>query len=430
MTKRTHAGRTYLATLVDGGGTVSPELGAVDRLTRRGNRVVVLAEDTMAAEVRAAGGEFVPWSQAPNRASRRPEDDPYRDWECKNPRQLFERLMEKQFVGPAPAYAADTSRAVAEHRPEAVISSIFAVGAMVAAQGERLPLAVLVPNVYPLPTAGLPPFASGLAPARTPLGRVAHAILRQLVERMFDRKLAHLNALRESYSLPPLRHFWDQVRSADQQLVLTSRAFDLPANHPNNVRYVGAVLDDPLWAEPWTPPEGEEPLVLVGMSSTYMEQQSSLQAVADALGTLPVRGLVTTGPALDPEVITAPANVTVVASAPHGQVLKHAHAVVTHGGHGTVMKTLAAGVPMVVMPHGRDQKDNGVRIRAHGAGLVLPRNASSRRIATALQRVLDDSSFTDNARSLGTVIYRDAHTDDLLTALQDLPRPALHKQQA
>jgi UDP:flavonoid glycosyltransferase YjiC (YdhE family) len=110
--------------------------------------------------------------------------------------------------------------------------------------------------------------------------------------------------------------------------------------------------------------------------------------------------------------------------------LKHAHAVVTHGGHGTVMKTLAAGVPMVVMPHGRDQKDNGVRIRARGAGLVLPRNASSRRIATALQRVLDDSSFTDNARSLGTVIYRDAHTDDLLTALQDLPRPALHKQQA
>ncbi len=430
MTKRTHAGRTYLATLVDGGGTVSPELGAVRRLTERGHRVIALAEDTMAAEVRAAGGEFVPWSQAPNRASRRPEDDPYRDWECKNPRQLFERLMEKQFVGPAAAYAADTSRAVAEHRPEAVMSSIFAVGAMVAAQGEHLPLAVLLPNVYPLPTAGMPPFASGLAPARTPFGRAAHAVLRGLVERMFDRKLPHLNALRASYSLPGLRHFWDQVRSADQQLVLTSRAFDLPATHPDNVRYVGAVLDDPLWAEPWMPPAGEEPLVLVGMSSTYMEQQSSLQAVVDALGTLPVRGLVTTGPALDPDVITAPANVTVLASAPHSQVLQHARAVVTHGGHGTVMKTLAAGVPMVVMPHGRDQKDNGVRIRAHGAGLVLPRNASSRRIAAAVKQVLGDSSFTENARRLGAVVCRDAHTDDLLTALEDLPRHAHYNQQA
>jgi UDP:flavonoid glycosyltransferase YjiC (YdhE family) len=160
------------------------------------------------------------------------------------------------------------------------------------------------------------------------------------------------------------------------------------------------------------------------MSSTYMEQQSSLQSVVDALGMLPVRGLVTTGPALDPDVITPPANVTVVASAPHAQVLEHARAVVTHGGHGTVMKTLAAGVPMVVMPHGRDQKDNGVRVRASGTGLVLPRNASSRRIATALQRVLDDRSFAENARSLGAVVRRDAQTDSLLTALEDLPRPA------
>jgi MGT family glycosyltransferase len=428
MMKHTHPRRTYLATLVDGGGTVSPELGAVRRLTTRGHRVVVLAEDTMSAEVRAAGGEFARWSQAPNRASRRPEDDPYRDWECKNPKQLFERLMERQFVGPAAAYAADTSRAVAEHRPEAVMSSIFAVGAMVAAQAERLPLAVLVPNVYPLPTAGLPPFGTGLPAARTPFGHAAHAVLRGLVERMFDRGLPHLNALRASHTLPPLRHFWDQIRSADQQLVLTSRTFDLPATHPDSVHYVGAVLDDPVWAEPWTPPAGEEPLVLVAMSSTYMEQQSSLQSVVDALSTLPVRGLVTTGPALDPDVLIPPANVTVVASAPHAQVLEHARAVVTHGGHGTVMKTLAAEVPMVVMPHGRDQKDNGVRVRARGAGLVLSRNASSRRIATAVQRLLDDSSFTENARSLGAVVRRDAQTDDLLTMLEGLPRPAHSSQ--
>ena len=416
--------RTFLATLVDGGGTVAPELGVVRRLTARGHRVVVLAEDTMAAEVRAAGGEFLPWSQAPNRATRRPEDDPYRDWECKSPQQLFERLMETQFVGPAAAYAADTSRAVAEHRPDAVLSSIFAVGAMIAAQGERLPLAVLLPNVYPLPTPGLPPFGSGLSPARTPIGRAAHAALRGLMNRMFDKKVPQLNAVRSTYSLPPLQHFWDQVRGADQQLVLTSRAFDLPATHPDSVRYVGAVLDDPLWADPWTPPAGDEPLVLVAMSSTYMEQETSLQAVVEALGTLPVRGLVTTGPALDPAVLTPPANVTVVASAPHAEVLKHARAVVTHGGHGTVMKTLAAGVPMVVMPHGRDQKDNGVRVRANGAGLLLPRNASSRRIATALQRVLDDDRFERSARSLGAVVHRDAHTDDLVTALEELPHPA------
>jgi MGT family glycosyltransferase len=362
--------------------------------------------------------------QAPNRPSRRPEDDPYRDWECKNPKQLFERLMERQFVGPAPAYAADTTRAIREHRPDAVVSGIFTIGSMIAAQGAGLPLAVLLPNIYPLPTAGLPPFGSGLAPARTPVGRALHTGLSRLVEGMFDRGVAPLNELRASYALPPLRHFWDQVRNARQLLVLTSREFDLPAELAENTRYVGAVLDDPLWAEPWTPPAGDEPLVLVAMSSTYQEQQSSLQAVVDALGTLPVRGVVTTGPALHPGVITPPPNVSVTTSAPHAEVLKHARAVVTHGGHGTVVKALAAGVPMVVMPHGRDQKDNGVRVKARGAGLVVSRNASSRRVAVAVRAVLDDGSYRDGARRLGEVIAQDAAADDLVSALEELPRPA------
>jgi MGT family glycosyltransferase len=423
MNQQNPSGRTYLATLADGGGTVAPEIGAVRRLTDRGHRVVVLAEDTMAAEVRAAGAEFVPWSQAPNRPSRRPEDDPYRDWECKNPKQLLERLMEKQFVGPAPAYAADTTRAIREHRPDAVVSGIFTIGSMIAAQGARLPLAVLLPNIYPLPTAGLPPFGSGLPPARTPVGRAVHTVLSRLVEGMFDRGVAPLNELRASYALPPLRHFWDQVRSARQLLVLTSREFDLPAELPDNARYVGAVLDDPLWTEPWTPPAGEEPLVLVAMSSTYQEQQFTLQTVVDALGTLPVRGLVTTGPALAPDVVTPPPNVAVTSSAPHAEVLKHARAVVTHGGHGTVVKALAAGVPMVVMPHGRDQKDNGVRVRARRAGLVVSRNASSRRVAAAVRAVLDDPSYRQGAQRLGDAIVRDAAAEDLVNALEDLPRP-------
>ncbi len=416
---------TYLATLVDGGGTVPPEVGTVRRLTARGHRVVVLAEDTMADEVRAAGGVFVPWSTAPNRPTRRPEDDPYRDWECTNPKQLFERLMETQFVGPAAAYAADTSAAVAQHRPGAVLSSLFSVGAMVAAQGAGLPLAVLMPNLYPLPTPGAPPFGSGLRPARTPWGRAAHAGLRALTTRLFDGSLPQVNALRAAYSLPPLRHFWDQVRSADQQIVLTSRDFDVPAARPDTVRYVGPVLDDPAWAEPWTPPAGEHPLVLVAMSSTYMEQQSSLQAVADALGTLPVRGLVTTGPALDPDAIRAPANVTVVASAPHAEVLRHARVVVTHGGHGTVMKTLAAGLPMVVMPHGRDQKDNGARVSDLGAGLVIGRRAGSAEVAASVRRLLDEDGFRRAACELGAVIRRDATGDALAQALEALPRPAV-----
>lgn len=41
------------------------------------------------------------------------------------------------------------------------------------------------------------------------------------------------------------------------------------------------------------------------------------------------------GPAVAADAIRAPANVTVVASAPHHEVMRRADLVVTHGGHGT-----------------------------------------------------------------------------------------------
>ena len=49
--------------------------------------------------------------------------------------------------------------------------------------------------------------------------------------------------------------------------------------------------------------------------------------------------------------------------------------VVTHGGHGTVMKALAAGVPLVILPHGRDQADTAARVTARSAGIALKRTA-------------------------------------------------------
>jgi MGT family glycosyltransferase len=212
------------------------------------------------------------------------------------------------------------------------------------------------------------------------------------------------------------------VRTADQQVVLTSREFDFPARLPARVRYVGPVLDDPTWARPWTPPAGDEPLVLVAMSSTYMEQERTLRSVVEALGTLPVRGLVTTGPALDPSAVPAPDNVTVVASAPHREVLQEAALAVTHGGHGTVMKCLAAGVPMVVVPHGRDQKDNGLRVAARGAGVMVAREAPSARVAEAVQKVLAHEGYREAAEQLGEAVRRGASGDDLVRSLEELAR--------
>jgi MGT family glycosyltransferase len=416
-----HSVHRYLFALVDGGGTVPPELGAVRRLVDRGHHVTVLAEDSMADEVRLTGARFERWQSAPNRRTRKHEDDRLPDYACKSPFELFDVMLEQQLVGPASRYAADVRAEVACQRPELVVCSFFALGAMLGAEVEGIPFDVLFPNAYLLRAEGMPPMGLGLEPATNSLGKLLQRLLGAFNERLWNRGLLHFNALRESLGLTPLDTLFGQFARARRHLVLTSASFDFPATLPAYARYVGPVLDDPAWAaSEWDAPPEHQPLVLVALSSTYQRQEACLQRIVDGLGGLPVRGLVTTGPAIDPSTLRAPINVRVVSAAPHSAVLRHTALLVTHGGHGTVVRSLAAGVPMLILPHGRDQADNAARVTARGAGLSLGRAASPARIAGAVMRLLREPSFRQSARRLGDSLVRDAERGLLVSELEGL----------
>lgn len=133
-----------------------------------------------------------------------------------------------------------------------------------------------------------------------------------------------------------------------------------------------------------------------------------MQKVLDAMDGLKVRGLVTLGPALDQAQLTIPSNVVVRRSVPHAQVFPLASAVVTHSGHGTVMRALAHGVPLVCIPFGRDQPGNAARVVAKGAGVKLHKKADVKSIRKAIQRVINEPTFRYNARQLGKIITEDA----------------------
>ncbi len=405
--------RTYLFALTDAGGTVPPELGVARRLADRGHRVTVLADESMADQVRRTDAAFRAWTSGPA--------GEFRDWELRSPMSQASAMVDHMVVGPAPGQAADTVAMIDAILPDLVVTSFFAVGAMIAAEERGLPFDVLIPNVYPLPAKGMPPLGMGMAPARGPLGRQRDRFVNAASARLMDRyALKPVNALRTQYRLVPVETTWGQLHRARRQLVLTSAAFDFPAALPENARYVGPILDDPAWAtdEPWTAPTGEGPLVLVAMSSTFQNHVECLQRITDALGSLPVRGLVTTGPAVSADAIHAPANVTVTVSAPHSRVMRHASVVVTHGGHGTVIKTLAAGVPLVVLHHGRDQADNAVRVTSRGAGVAVSRRAPARTIARAVSEVLDSPAYRRAAAKLGHAVARDAAGSALLDELE------------
>ncbi len=407
----------YLFVGWDGGGTVPPELSVARALVDRGHRVSVLADPTIEAEARAAGAGFRPWRRAPHLVSRRREDDLLRDFEARTPAQLIARLSDRLVCGPAGAQAAETARAVEELGPDAVVSSFFLLGPQIAAEAAGLPVAALMPNIYPLPAPGLPPFGTGWRPARGPLGRARDAAVTRLGGRLWARGLPDVNAVRARLGLGPLGVVWEQLAHADRVLVLTSPSFDFPARLPANVRYVGPRLDDPAWVEPWQEPPGDEPLVLVSLSTGHQDQLALLRRIVGALAELPVRATVTTGNAVDPAEVPAPARVQVLRSAPHGAVLQRAAAVVTHGGHGTVVKALAAGVPQLVLPMGRDQLDNAARVTARGAGLRLRPGAGGRAIAAAVRRLLEEPGHREGARRMAERLRaergRDAAADEL-----------------
>ena len=387
----------------DGGGTVPPELAIVRALVARGHDVRVIADAVLADEVRATGATHLPWTTAPQHRTRSHDDDFIRDWEVSNPLAAFARVRDRFFCGPASLFARDVQAELRSHRADVVVTSQMLFGAQIGAEAAHVPVVMTCANVYSIPGMGQPLFGTGFKPARSAFGRLRDRAIGAVMERLFDSGRSTINDLRTSLGLETLAHTMDQMRR-QETLLLIDEAFDFPGTFPANVRYAGAQLDDPAWAASWTPPSGDAPLVLVALSSSYQAQDDVLRRVAAALGMLPVRGVVTTGPAVEPSTIAAQHNVQVVRSAPHAEVLRHASAVVTHGGHGTVVKTLAAGLPLLILPMGRDQADNAARVTARGAGLRLRARASSGDIAAALQRILSDDQFRAAAGRLGAHI--------------------------
>ncbi len=133
-----------------------------------------------------------------------------------------------------------------------------------------------------------------------------------------------------------------------------------------------------------------------------------------------MRGVVTLGDTIAPHEIAAPPNVTLLHSAPHDRLMQAASVVVTHGGHGTVCRALVQKKPLLVIPHGRDQNDNAVRVTARGAGLSLPQDAGTAEIHVALKRLLTEPSFAEAAGKLGAAVGEDAARSPVVELLESL----------
>jgi len=414
--------RRFLFVLWEGGGNVPLQLALAEGLVNRGHDVRVLTEDCLAADVAAAGCRFEPWVEGPNRASR--TEDLIRDSEARTPLGAFARARDRVVMGPAAAYARDTRAALEREAVDVLASDYMLFGPPIAGERAGVPTALLVHNVYIVPEPGKPAPGPGFLPARGLLGRTRDRAVSRAFVALFNRGLPAVNRARKEQGLPPLRHVLEHFDQAQRVLVLASENFDFHGySHPQHLRYVGSTLSDPPWVDDWHAPWDEDdsrPLVIVSFSSTYMAQEQVLARAIDGLGRIDARVLVTTGPAIDPASFRAPDNTTVVRSAPHAQLFSETAVVVTHAGMGTVTRALAAGVPLVCIPMGRDQLDVAARVVYPGAGVRLRPSAKADAIRAAVERVIREPSFRTAAARIGASITADAAAQRGLTELETL----------
>jgi MGT family glycosyltransferase len=408
----------------DSGGGVEAVQTVVRRAVARGHHVRVLGTEGLRSRFESAGAVFLPYKYAPDNDLRQPETDLLKDWETRNPLSLWARVRDRLLCGPAREFCRDVVEELHREAADVVVVDTLIPSARFGAEVAGVPAVIVMHGPYMVPRAEVPPLGTGFMPARGSLGRLRDRSAAALTLAVFRTGLPTLNQARAEFGLEPLRDGLDLVGKADQILVCSSPSYDFaPGSVPANVCYVGPQLDDAASAasgDPWAGPP-DRPLVLVGLSSTVMLQEGLLQRAADALGQLQVRGLITTGPAVDPAVIVAPPNVTVTRWVRHADVLPYCSAVITHGGHGTVMKALIAGVPLVVVPLGRDQPDNAARVAHAGAGSRLRKKASVSALRTATTQVIEDPRYRAAARRMATRLA--AERDDSL-AVDELEHTA------
>src|SRR5262249_24760551 len=158
--------------------------------------------------------------------------------EWKNPFEMIGKYMRDFLSEPAPRWAADTMAELEARSVDLVVSEFSLPATFIPVVKLGLPLVAVVPNIWLLATAGIPPPGPGFAPARGPIGWSRDGVVRWMVRRAFAGATGPINATRLAFGLEPVGSVHDQILRADEIHVLTSPAFDLTSPEmPPHVYY-------------------------------------------------------------------------------------------------------------------------------------------------------------------------------------------------
>jgi MGT family glycosyltransferase len=272
-----------------------------------------------------------------------------------------------------------------------------------------LPVAVSCYFACKVPGPDLPPFGLGLRLPANAWERVLYRCISKSIDLASAGFRGRANDIRRSFGLPRIQVSVSAFAgSMPLYMVPTSPEFDYNrVNLPKSVHYVGPCL----WndrsggtAAEFTGLRRDRPWIHVTEGTIHMQAPLVLKAAASGLANLPMEVIMTTGGNREPaelDIGNIASNVHLYRWVSHNELLPKTAVLVTTGGAGSVMAALNAGVPMVVVPTEWDKPEVAQRVAESGAGIRLsPRDCTPDRLREAVERVLRESSFRQNARRL------------------------------
>jgi MGT family glycosyltransferase len=371
-------------------GNLYPILALLTELHERGHRIVLrtLAEGVPVGRELAFDASAI---------DPRIEAVAMTDWMAPTPRAAIKTAFDV-FAVRAAFEVDDLCAAIASAQPDVAIIDANCWGAPAAADVAALPWVAFWPYPPFLKSRGVPPFGPGLRPWPGVRGRLRDEALRPIVTGLLEKAMVEpMNRIRTAVGAIPIGSSQDFIRRAPLMLVASAEPFEYP--HPDwgdAVQMIGPCEFDPPFAGDidWID-DIERPIVLVTTSSERQGDADLAVAAMSALKDAPVH-VVATFPCGVPDGLTIPDNATVQRFFPHGALLDRAVCAVTHGGMGATQKALARGVPVCVVPFGRDQFEVARRVVVSRSGTRLP--AKKLTPSRLRSKVTEAMSMVDGAR--------------------------------
>lgn len=279
-----------------------------------------------------------------------------------------------------------------------IVSDVITVCGGMAAELLGIPWVELCPHPLYLPSRGLPPLGSGLAPGTGIRGRLRDTIMRALTARSVKAGERQRSTVRVEIGLPA------REPGPARRLIATLPALEVPRpDWPDDAVIVGPLHFEPTTAVLPVPP-GEGPVIVVAPSTATTGTAGVTELALEHLvpgRTLPVGSRVVVSRLGGQDVEVPPW--ASVGLGRQDELLAHADLVVCGGGHGMLSKTLLAGVPMVVLPGGGDQWELANRVVRQGsARLIRPLAADA--LVAEVGEVLSSPRYQEAARRAGESI--------------------------